>query len=113
MIMYILLVGRHPLHRKGEEINEYIAKLKNPMWVFPKEFSELAKAFFLKLMKVNPLERYTAKEVLGHPWITRIPSSIPLSYAESVAYEKMKSKMLNVFFVLLVGGHLLFLCFSY
>jgi serine/threonine protein kinase len=110
--MYILLVGRHPLHKKGEEISEYTAKLKNPKWVFPKQCTELAKTFFLRLMKVNPLERYTAKEALDHPWITRVPSSIPLSYAENVAYEKMKSKMLNVFFVLLIVGYLLFLCFS-
>jgi len=94
--MYILLVGEHPLYKTGEETKEYIARLENISWTFPKQFTDLAKDFFLKLMKTNPFERYIAKEALSHPWITRVASKIPLSYAENIAYEKSRTKVLNV-----------------
>lgn len=91
-----MLVGKHPLYKTNDDIHKYAAKLRNVTWNFPSEFSELAKEFFLKLMKVNPLERYTAKEALAHPWITRVVSTIPLSYAESVRQGKLKTGLLNV-----------------
>lgn len=92
-----MLVGKHPLYRTGDDTYAYVERLKNISWSFPcGNFSELAKEFFLKLVKVNPLERYTAKEALEHPWITRITGKIPLSYAENIAYGKFKGKLLNV-----------------
>ncbi len=96
--MYILITGKHPLYESGDELDKYLSKLKSPQWKFPPVFSPLAKDLFLKLVKDNPLERYTAKEALGHPWITRQPGPVPLSYTESVAYENLKSNLVNVCF---------------
>eukprot|EP00826_Nyctotherus_ovalis_P061589 TRINITY_DN877_c0_g2_i18.p1 TRINITY_DN877_c0_g2~~TRINITY_DN877_c0_g2_i18.p1 ORF type:complete len:187 (-),score=40.90 TRINITY_DN877_c0_g2_i18:871-1431(-) len=96
IIAYIVLVGRHPLHRSGEDVAEYVSRLRKATWKFPKLLSDLAKSFILKLVKVNPLERYTAKEALEHPWITRAVGKIPLSYAESVAHGRLKERFLNV-----------------
>jgi hypothetical protein len=42
------------------------------------------------------LEKYTAKEALEHPWITRIPGSVPLSYSESIRYKHPKEKLTTV-----------------
>lgn len=96
VIMYKLLTGEHPLYQPGENLKDYIAKLKEPQWEFPETFSELAKSLFLKLVKVRPFERYTAKEALGHPWITRVPENIPLNYSEALSWNSSKSKLINV-----------------
>ena len=84
------------MYESGDEMEKYLAKLKSPSWKFPPHFSELAKHLFYKLAKVNPLERYTAKEALGHPWITRRPGQIPLSFTESMSCEHSKVKLVNV-----------------
>jgi len=94
--MYIVITGKHPIYRNRDKVSEYISKIKDPEWVFPENFSELAKDLFLKLVKVDPLERYTAKEALEHPWITRIPGSVPLSYSDSIRYEQSKEKLITV-----------------
>jgi len=101
--MYVLLTGTHPLYVRGEKIEKYVSKLSNPKWVFPAGFSHLAKSLFLKLVRVNPMERYAAKDALLHPWITREICNIPLSFADTVIFEQSKEKMRNVFFI----------CYSY
>eukprot|EP00826_Nyctotherus_ovalis_P001140 TRINITY_DN10146_c0_g1_i2.p4 TRINITY_DN10146_c0_g1~~TRINITY_DN10146_c0_g1_i2.p4 ORF type:complete len:101 (-),score=22.96 TRINITY_DN10146_c0_g1_i2:1008-1310(-) len=93
--MYKLLTGEHPLYQAGESLKDYIAKLRKPQWKFPETFYELPKSLFLKLMKVRPFERYTAKEALEHPWITRMPEKAPLNYPEAVSWNCSKSKLIN------------------
>ncbi len=97
MIMYILLSGKHPLYESSDVMDKYLVKLKSPAWTFPADFSLLAQHLFSKLAKLNPLERYTAKEALGHPWISRQPGSYPLSFADSIVYDNSKAKLINVF----------------
>ncbi len=96
MIMYILLAGKHPIYEAGDALAQYLTKLKTSAWTFPPQFSALAQHLFAMLAKVNPLERYTAKEALSHPWITRRPGPIPLSFTESAAWENAKTKLINV-----------------
>lgn len=55
-------------------------------------------------MKVDPLERYTAKESLLHPWITRlkgqkIPPTLVEFYHQIDMESRLKTAMLSVFFV--------------
>jgi calcium/calmodulin-dependent protein kinase I len=94
--MYILITGKHPLFKHNDTMETYVARLKNIEWEFPKEFSELARGLFLRLVRVNPLERYTAKEAFAHPWITRIPGPIPLSYSETIQHENARKKLIDV-----------------
>jgi len=96
MIMYMLITDKHPIYKKGDSINDYIKKLNEPQWEFPDDFSELAKDFFLKLVKIDILDRYTAAEALQHPWITRIPGHIPLSYKQQTSLNHSKEILLNV-----------------
>lgn len=96
LIMYITIAAKHPLYENGDDLEIYLKKLKNPNWNFPPHFSKLAQSLFLKLVKANPLERYTAKEALGHPWITRKPGMIPLTYTEAFASEHLKTSILSV-----------------
>ena len=94
--MYVVLTGTHPLYAKGEKMENYITKLNNPKWIFPPCFSFLARSLFLKLVKVNPLERYAAKEALLHPWITRENNPIPLSFVDSAGRDRSKIKLNSV-----------------
>ncbi|CDW74434.1 protein kinase domain containing protein [Stylonychia lemnae] len=52
IIMYILIEGRHPLFDPQHD-NErtFLAKLKNPSWMFGVNFTMMAKDFFLKMYK--------------------------------------------------------------
>ena len=97
--MYVLLTGQHPLREKGEKADKYVAKLSNPIWKFPPEFSLLARSLFLQLVKVDPLERYAANEATVHPWITRKCNPIPLSYVERTVQERAKTKLNSVLII--------------
>jgi serine/threonine protein kinase len=94
--MYIILCGKHPLYEHGEGMASYCAKLKDPQWKFPADFSQLAQHFFLRMTRTNPLDRYTAKDALMHPWVTRQPSPIPLTYLETTSLEQAKKKFKSV-----------------
>jgi hypothetical protein len=94
--MYIVLTGSHPLYVPGESMETFLPKIKTPQWTFPSHFSALAQSLFLQLVKTNPLERYAAKDALQHPWITRQPGPIPLSYVDSASYERAKEKLFHV-----------------
>ncbi len=94
--MYVMVTGAHPLYTSGVRKKSYIAKIANPKWTFPPTFSLLARSLFLQLVRVNPLERYSAKEALMHPWITREVSPIPLSFVESAACERARIPLLSV-----------------
>jgi len=97
MIMYTLLTGYHPLYNKGETVSKYKLKLKNPEWKFPSGFSELARDLFLKLVRLNPLDRYTAKQALDHPWITRIPNFILLLNEINPSHEIYTRRLMKVY----------------
>jgi serine/threonine protein kinase len=94
--MYVIVAGKHPIYQSNDTISSYLVKLKDPQWEFPPDFSEIAKDFFLRLVKIDPNDRYTAKEALQHPWITRTPCTIPLTYYENLSYTRAKKEMVNV-----------------
>ena len=98
MIMYMILAGKHPLHEKGDCLETYKAKTRNPQWSFTENFHSLAKSLFLNMVKTEPIERYTAKEALSHPWITRHIDPIPMVLAETIALEQAKKKIKNVWY---------------
>ena len=75
-------MGDHPLYDYGKDnAVTYRRKLQLATEVKPHEsFSTLASSFFQSLVQFKPLKRYTAREALSHPWITRSNQDrIPLS----------------------------------
>ena len=38
--MFILITGKHPLYDKNDTKSNYVAKLRDPEWSFPSQFSE-------------------------------------------------------------------------
>jgi calcium/calmodulin-dependent protein kinase I len=57
----LMFMGEHPIFKSNYNVEKYASKLKKDInWKFPEEFSELGKNFFSKIMRVDPLQRYSA-----------------------------------------------------
>jgi calcium/calmodulin-dependent protein kinase I len=107
IIVYVLITRKHPLTNSNETSASYILKLSNPQWQFPENFSEPARDLFLKLVKMAPLERYTASEALSHPWVSRQGTKPPLTSFEKFKkygeHLKLKGIIFPIFFMCTVG----------
>jgi len=76
VIMYILLCGFPPFYSEDEdELYDQIQAgqytLPSPEW---DEISEEAKDLLGHLLVTKPSQRFTASDVLNHPWIAQAPS---------------------------------------
>ncbi|CAG9326993.1 unnamed protein product [Blepharisma stoltei] len=105
MILYMLIVGSHPLYEPDDDTSSYTWKLKNVEWNFPDDFPPLAKDLFLRCTAINPFLRYTADLALNHPWITRKNSVIPKTHLEDVRnyHDKLKMKTIIMECLILSG----------
>lgn len=72
VITYILLGGYPPFHDDNQKV--LFAKIKNGEFEFHPEYwnavSDEAKDLISRLLKTNPLERFTAEEALRHSWVS-------------------------------------------
>lgn len=70
-IMYVLLSGYPPF--SGDNDEEILNKVKNGGFTFPpKEWNLIssdAKSLITELLKMDPSERFTARQALNHVWI--------------------------------------------
>ena len=77
VIIYLLLCGFPPFF--DTDLKNLYHMICNAKFAFPSPFwdnvSSYAKDLIEKLLTVEPLQRYTASQVLEHPWITRDYSS--------------------------------------
>jgi serine/threonine protein kinase len=87
IIMYILLTGKHPLWKEGENTKIFKGRLDKLDWKFPPPFNKSSTHLFLKLVDESPHERYTSEDVKNHPWITRNFTEDP----PMTASERMKA----------------------
>jgi len=72
VLTYELLTGKPPFDGATQsELYENIVKVKIN---FPKDFSKLAKDLILRLLKSDPKERITIKELADHAWFKSNPS---------------------------------------
>lgn len=97
IILYILLCGRRPFYAhcdddecgfdEGEacedcqellfkSIQQGVYKFSDPEW---DDVSEEAKHLIQHLLVKNPYQRYTAEQVLRHPWLAKESSQAPLA----------------------------------
>lgn len=95
IILYKLLTGQHPLYTQGDSFEIFRAKLNNIHWKFPKSITDLGKDLFLRCVKINPIERYSASLALNHPWITHSNNRIPITHLEEIRehQDKLKAKV--------------------
>ena len=87
IIMYLILTGgTHPFKSDDDTyqtLREKLRKLKKleP----PKSFSQLAAHLYSRLTAIMSPQRYTSKDALKHPWITRkMADNIPMSFVDQV-----------------------------
>merc|ERR1712166_1159479 len=76
VIAYIMICGFPPFASQSKNQKDLFRKIKAGKFSFPmpywKGISEDAKDLITNLLKVNPDERYTAQQLLAHPWIANI-----------------------------------------
>jgi len=52
-----------------------------------------------KLLEINTCKRYSANQILKHPWIKRSHfDPIPLTYLETMRSRTLKNKLVNVIY---------------
>ena len=99
IILYkIISKGKHPLYSPNENIESFWNRLKKPTWVFAPRFSDMAKSLFANLVKVDPLERYSAGMALSHPWITEENKEVPKTHIEKLRIFDAEIKLKTIFF---------------
>ena len=77
IILYMLLMkGKNPFYNKGDSREIIIKNIRNNNVIFSfdndnlNQISKMGKDLINKLLKKNPLYRYTIRSALEHPWIT-------------------------------------------
>ena len=77
IILYMLLMkGKNPFYNKGDSRETIIKNIRNNNVIFSfdndslNQVSKMGKDLINKLLKKNPLYRYTIRSALEHPWIT-------------------------------------------
>ena len=77
IILYMLLMkGKNPFYNKGDSRETIIKNIRNNNVIFSidndnlNQISKMGKDLINKLLKKNPIYRYTIRSALEHPWIT-------------------------------------------
>lgn len=97
MILYMMITGTHPFYREGDKSETYFDRLNSASIDFPESFPPLAANLCIHLTKVLPLERYSAKQALDHPFITRInEGEIPLTAMERMRMFNDEQKLWRI-----------------
>ena len=77
VIAYIMLCGFPPFASQSKNQKDLFRKIKRGHFSFPEPYwegvSKEAKDLISKLLQVNPKDRFTADEILSHPWIASDP----------------------------------------
>ncbi|KAL4450847.1 hypothetical protein ABPG74_011689 [Tetrahymena malaccensis] len=100
IIMYQLLChGTHPLYDPLVDDNKSFKNKiqKNPQIQFPSCFSDITKNLIQKMTLIDPSARYTANQVICHPWITqKLEDDIPLTMNEMLQTVNKQTNFSNM-----------------
>ena len=94
VILYILLCGFPPFYHEStaalyKQIKKGQYDFPDPYWT---EISDSAKDLVRRLLTVDPKARYTAAQVLTHPWITGGASSKPLAEGHTTRLMMLQAR---------------------
>ena len=107
IILYMLLMkGKNPFYNKEDKRETVIKNIKNNNVSFPNDntdiyqISKMGKDLINKLLKKNPVYRYTIRSALEHPWITMKKfDKIPLTiYDKANIDENVERLKILLFF---------------
>eukprot|EP01017_Pseudomicrothorax_dubius_P041940 TRINITY_DN6779_c0_g1_i5.p1 TRINITY_DN6779_c0_g1~~TRINITY_DN6779_c0_g1_i5.p1 ORF type:complete len:505 (-),score=75.08 TRINITY_DN6779_c0_g1_i5:49-1563(-) len=108
LLFNLLTLGEHPLSNPGENRAEYIPRLK-AMDTAPdlkERVSPTAAELLRRMLAPDPIERFTASQLLQHPFITRSGTEIPLTLAESIRSFALKQNVASLFKAVLFLKHI-------
>ncbi|CCE88897.1 Piso0_001687 [Millerozyma farinosa CBS 7064] len=88
IILFALLTGHLPFD--DENIRRLLLKVQNGKFVMPPSLSPEAKDLISKMLKVDPMERITIKEILQHPLLVRYPAAT-VSQGNSVDVKSLST----------------------
>ena len=120
IILYMLLMkGKNPFYNRGDSKETVIKNIRNNNVIFNNDINEennisnMGKDLINKLLKKNPLYRYTIRSALEHPWITlkkfdKIPLTIYDKANIDENVEKIKIFLLVSIFLNYVNKNKLF-----
>ncbi|XP_037377020.2 aurora kinase A-like, partial [Talpa occidentalis] len=86
VLCYEFLVGKPPFEASTYE--ETYKRISRVEFTFPDFVPEGARDFISRLLKHNPSQRPTLKEVLEHPWVTANSSKPPSSHKNKDSTSK-------------------------
>lgn len=93
VVMYILICGYAPF--QGRTVNRLYDKIKRGKFVFPHEdwdaVSPDAKHLIFHLLELDPRKRFTAAQVLSHPFVKKQNQKRVLARAQSASHGNFDS----------------------
>jgi len=101
IILYMLLMkGKNPFYNRGDSKETVIKNIRNNNVIFNNDINEennisnMGKDLINKLLKKNPLYRYTIRSALEHPWITlKKFDKIPLTIYDEANIDENVEKI--------------------
>ena len=101
IILYMLLMkGKNPFYNRGDSKETVIKNIRNNNAIFNNDINEennisnMGKDLINKLLKKNPLYRYTIRSALEHPWITlKKFDKIPLTIYDKANIDENVEKI--------------------
>ncbi|CUM63170.1 uncharacterized protein PRCAT00000738001 [Priceomyces carsonii] len=91
IILFALLTGHLPFD--DENIRMLLLKVQNGKYILPPDLSWEAKDLISKMLKVNPEDRITIKEILVHPLMVKYPEP-PIASTSSKAKNLQSPKVI-------------------
>lgn len=69
-MLYTILVGRYPFH--DVEPGSLFSKIRRGHFNVPETLSPKAKCLIRSVLRRDPAERLTSREILEHPWFASV-----------------------------------------
>jgi hypothetical protein len=96
----LLMKGKNPFYNRGDSKETVIKNIRNNNVIFNNDINEennisnMGKDLINKLLKKNPLYRYTIRSALEHPWITlKKFDKIPLTIYDKANIDENVEKI--------------------
>lgn len=91
IMLYTILVGYYPFN--DIDHNSLFQKIKRCKFRFPDSLSPKAKCLIHNILRPDPMERLTAREILDHPWFS---SNLTRDMAGDLSVKECSDQMVPV-----------------
>ncbi|KAL4630523.1 hypothetical protein GN956_G15859 [Arapaima gigas] len=81
VMLYTILVGRYPFH--DVEPSSLFSKIRRGQFSIPETLTPKAKCLIRSILRREPTERLTSREILEHPWFSSSTHSLALGHGRN------------------------------